>query len=108
MAALHPEQILVTPDIQAMIAKDVAFELHAGICLAKHNEGIFGTMHAEDVERNERNIREGRGMIMSSWPIDPRTPVVQKADDDTKAYPEFWIITRGDQRAVTILLPGEY
>jgi hypothetical protein len=69
--------------------------------LSRHVRGDWGTVCAEDGERNTEATREGL-RIVSAYPIDPSKPA--------RGYGSnvFWIITEADRSATTILLPDEY
>ena len=73
--------------------------IHDG--LSRHVRGDWGTVCAEDGERNTEATREGL-RIVSAYPIDPSQPA--------RGYGAnvFWIITEADRSVTTILLPDEY
>ena len=69
--------------------------------LARHVRGDWGTVCAEDGDRNTEATHEGL-RIVSAYPIDPALPA--------KGYGAnvFWIITEADRSTTTVLLPDEY
>jgi hypothetical protein len=61
--------------------------------LLRHQHGDWGLLPEEDRLENERALREG-SRLFSAY--------------DTRAGERLWVITEGDRRATTLLLPSEY
>lgn len=61
--------------------------------LLRHQRGDWGDLCSEDIEENERSLREG-GRLLSAY----------QSDGEAK----FWIITEWDRSVTTVLLPSEY
>jgi hypothetical protein len=61
--------------------------------IARHERGDWGDLCAEDIETNERALKDG-GRLFSRY-------------DDSKAV-KFYIITEADRSATTVLLPEDY
>src|SRR5437588_11168050 len=83
-------QTYITPGAEEalMIAGQTGIEY-----LRRHMSGEFGELADEDVQENERSLREGF-RVLSAF----RTAAGQK----------LWIITEADRSSTTILLPSEY
>ena len=61
--------------------------------LARHQQGDWGEVGAEDWEANDRDLKDGNRLLSAYR---------------TKLNVKLWIITEADRNATTILLPGEY
>jgi hypothetical protein len=61
--------------------------------LARHGEGDWGEVNAEDTAENELSLRDGF-RLLSAYTITSGTKI--------------WVITERDRSATTILLPEEY
>ena len=83
-------QTFITPSAQE--ALEIAGETPIRF-LRRQVSGDWGELSAEDVEENERSLREGF-RLLSAY----RTAKGQK----------LWIITEAHRSATTILLPSEY
>jgi hypothetical protein len=60
--------------------------------LARHSRGDWGDLCPEDAERNIESFHEGSRILSAYGQGDRR----------------FWIITSGDLRETTVLLPSDY
>ncbi len=90
MAALFPLGVVVaTPG--ALAALDLA-SVDPSKLLARHQNGDWGDLCAEDQKMNDRDLREG-GRLFSAY--------------DTPAG-RVWIITEADRSSTCILKPEEY
>ncbi len=83
-------QLVATKGAVAKIAREEILK-----ALARHLEGDYGDMCAEDCDANDDALKFG-GRIFSSY----------KTAEGVK----FWVITEltGSEHATTILLPDEY
>lgn len=83
-------QLLATPGaLKAMEDADQG----PAVFLARHCDGDWGDVDAEDQAENELSIREGF-RILSAY--------------RTVKGVKLWVITEADRSATTILLPDEY
>lgn len=81
-------QLFATPGVLAEVSTtDISSTL------ARHAMGDWGDLGQEDVEKNNRALKEG-GRLLSSY----------RSADCVK----FWIITEWDRSVTTVLLPNEY
>ena len=80
--------IVATPNALHEIPQD---EIQTA--LARHAQGDWGVLEAEDLKSNERALQSG-GRLFSEYHS------AQKI--------KFWIITECDRSATTILLPEDY
>ncbi|MES2979737.1 MAG: hypothetical protein V4731_15040 [Pseudomonadota bacterium] len=67
--------------------------------ISRHVHGDWGLVHPDDIETNERAVREGH-CIMSIYAL-----AIAGSDSKTEA---LWLITEADRTSTTFLLPGEY
>jgi hypothetical protein len=83
-------QIVATPGALAALqeAQDCFWPY-----LARHSQGDWGEVNAEDAAENELSLQEGF-RLLSAYTI--------------KSGVKIWVITERDRSATTILLPGEY
>ncbi len=78
----------ITPSAaQALTPDDVI------AALARHAQGDWGEVDAEDWQENERSLREG-WRLFSVYKTATGTP--------------FWVITEADRSVTTVLLPSDY
>ena len=69
-----------------------AFHLPAEF-LIRHKNGDWGALPAEDVQENERALRDG-SRLFSAY--------------DTRLGSRLWVTTEWDRSITTLLLPAEY
>ncbi len=69
-------------------------------CMTEHLSGHWGVVDAEDTRTNFTALFEA-GRLLSAYPIDPDRPC------DGYGANALWIITSGDRRTTTLLLPEE-
>jgi len=81
-------QTVITPGALNALSAEVI-----RLSLARHGNGDWGELCAEDRQANDRALLHG-GRLFS----------VYVGKDGVK----FWIITEADRSATTILLPSEY
>lgn len=62
------------------------------LCLARHHQGDWGMVCAEDKKANNRALVEGT-RLLSAYEVDGQ---------------KIWIITEADRSVTTVLLPEEY
>jgi len=77
-----------TPGVLEIIPSEDVFQ-----ALARHQEGDWGDLGAEDKEDNDKAVWMG-GRIFSAY----RAMTGEK----------FWIITEADRKSTTVMLPEEY
>jgi hypothetical protein len=83
-------QVVATPAaLEALEAADESSLLY----LSKHARGDWGELCPEDLEQNERALKEG-SRLMSAY--------------TTSKDQKIWIITEWDRSVTTILLPDDY
>jgi hypothetical protein len=68
-------------------------KVEMSLALARHLQGDWGELDAEDIAANEHALLHG-GRLLSAYA--------------TVAGTKFWIITEADRSSTTILLPSEY
>ena len=61
--------------------------------LLRHQRGDWGDLSQEDIDENERSLREG-SRLLSAY--------------QSAGGAKFWIITEWDRSVTTVLLPSEY
>lgn len=83
-------QVLATPGALCALG-----EAHVGaaLLLARHQFGDWGEVGAADWELNNRALREGT-QLLSAYTLPTGV--------------RLWVITEGDRRLTTLLLPSEY
>lgn len=81
-------QTVITPGALNVLSAEVV-----RVSLARHGNGDWGELCAEDKQQNDRALTHG-GRLFSAY-VD-------------KNGVKFWIITEADRSATTILLPSEY
>lgn len=89
-------RVVATPGILATVGQPYLFG-----CLERHVRGHWGTVCAEDGERNAEAVSLGE-RILSAYPINPAEPCKGHGDNC------LWIITEHDRSVTTVLLPTEY
>lgn len=83
-----PGEFVSTPNALNKIPNDEILN-----ALARHLNGDWGTLDAEDLQSNERALRFG-GRLFSSY----------RSIQNVK----FWVITECDRSVTTVLLPEDY
>lgn len=78
--------------IHALSKEGGDWRFNAAPLLARHQDGDWGNIPAEDVRENELSVREGF-RIVSSYEA---------------SGAQVWIITEADRSSTCILLPEEY
>jgi hypothetical protein len=68
-------------------------ETEISTALARHSMGDWGDLCQEDIDENNRALREG-SRLFSSY--------------QSSQQVKFWIITEWDRSVTTVLLPSEY
>lgn len=81
-------QVLSTPGVLAEIPME---EITAAI--ARHSSGDWGELCQEDVDENQRALKENCRLF--------------SAYSSTNGV-KFWVITEWDRSVTTVLLPNEY
>jgi len=89
-------QIVATPGVLAAVPRPYLIG-----CLERHVRGHWGTVCADDSERNTEAVSLGE-RILSAYPINPAEPCKGHGDNC------LWIITEHDRSVTTFLLPSEY
>ncbi len=90
-------RIVATPGaIEALAREGGDWRMNAAVYLARHQDGDWGDVPAEDAHENELSAREGF-RIVSSYAIAGDNPGLK-----------LWIITEADRSSTCILLPEEY
>ena len=69
--------------------------------LARHMDGDWGVVDAEDRATNDYAVVAG-ARILSAYAIDPTLPCKGHGANTV------WVVTEGDRRYTTFLLPEEY
>lgn len=80
-------QVVITTNAQESLAPE---DVQQGI--ARHAQGDWGDIHADDRKQNENSLHHG-GRLMS----------VYRSGETV-----FWIITESDRSVTTVLLPLDY
>ena len=81
-------QLVATPGaLEALTPQEIT------TALLRHQRGDWGDLCQEDIEENNRALREG-SRLLSAY------------QSESKA--KFWIITEWDRSVTTVLLPSEY
>lgn len=81
-------QVCATPGALTTLA---TLEIATG--LLRHQRGDWGDLCQEDIDENERSLREG-SRLLSAYQL--------------AGGVKFWIITEWDRSVTTVLLPSEY
>lgn len=89
-------QLVATPG-----ALDACSPAHLNACLARHVQGDWGVVSADDQATNDQALVDG-DRVLSAYPIDPAQPCKGYGDNC------LWIITEADRSVTTFLLPDEY
>jgi len=81
-------RLVITPAAQEGLPR-------AEVCdaLARHSQGDWGDVCAEDWEANDEALREDARILSAYHSLEGI---------------KFWIITEGDRSATTVLLPDDY
>lgn len=81
-------QLFATPGVLAEVSTtDIS------AALARHSMGDWGELSQEDIDENNRALKEG-SRLLSAYRSTTRV--------------RFWIITEWDRSVTTVLLPSEY
>jgi hypothetical protein len=81
-------QLFATPGVLAEVSPtDIS------AALARHSMGDWGELSQEDIDENNRALKEG-SRLLSAYRSTTRV--------------RFWIITEWDRSVTTVLLPSEY
>jgi hypothetical protein len=88
LARFQLGRIVITPSALKVIPNE---DVRAGI--VRHMAGDWGDLGTEDMQANERALKEGTRLL--------------SAYASGKGV-TFWIITEADRSATTILLPSDY
>ena len=81
-------QLFTTPGVLAEVSTtDIS------AALARHSMGDWGELSQEDIDENNRALKEG-SRLLSAYRSTTRV--------------RFWIITEWDRSVTTVLLPSEY
>jgi hypothetical protein len=83
-------RVVTTPNAANEVAQPTLLA-----ALARHANGDWGEVHADDVGANDRALKAG-DRLLSVYPITP------------ESSERFWIITEADRSSTTILLPEDY
>lgn len=94
-------RLAITEGVNALVTgeDEHAKAKHIGACIAKHINGDWGIIDAEDAAQNDQSLKTG-GRVMSVWPLEAGQP-----EGDQR---RLWIITEADRSVTTVLLPDEY
>jgi len=88
LAKFRLGRIMSTPNaLKQLTQEDIL------LAIQRHQSGDWGDIEEEDRQENELSLREGFRLFS-----------VYHAANGTK----FWVITEGDRRSTTILLPEDY
>lgn len=81
-------QVMATPGaMEALTPTEIT------TALLRHQRGDWGDLCQEDIDENERALREGSRLFSAYQPA---------------GSVKFWIITEWDRSVTTVLLPSEY
>ena len=80
-------QVVITKSALGTLSKDAVYA-----ALARHQNGDWGDVGAEDQQANDLALKDG-SRILSVY---------------TAADTKFWIITEADRSVTTVLLPEDY
>lgn len=81
-------QLFATPGVLAEVST-----VDISSALARHAMGDWGDLGQEDINENNRALKEGSRLFSSYLSTD---------------QVKFWIITEWDRSVTTVLLPSEY
>ncbi len=92
-----PGEVVVTP---SALDRLMMFQVEPATLVARHLQGDWGDVPAEDTRENEYSLRHGL-RILSSY------PVCDAADEGCQEH-RIWVLTEADRSATTILRPEDY
>ena len=94
----QPGQMVSTVGVNELIQENLGFAKFVAQSIARHLQGDWGDMDAEDKQTNDEAVIAG-DRILSAY-NDDRFP--------KNGIATIWIITEGDRSATTVLFPDEY
>ena len=98
-----PGQIVITANAQAQLPMP---EVEAA--LRRHLRGDWGDLGTEDVQENERSLKDGCRLLSAYCTSNRQPSLSERSFSCTSKGTKFWIITEADRSVTTILLPEDY